>query len=84
MRTSRRLCVENEQGERESVFNRYDFLEQDEAGNWYYEDGFLFSVDENGTAQRNRQFILEDRGRTSGLGHTATRRIRVLCCGIGG
>lgn len=65
----RTYAAKNEQGEpEESVFNRYDFLEQDEAGNWYYEDGFLFSVDENGTAQRNRQFILEDLRTDFGLG----------------
>ena len=65
----RAYASRNEQGEpEESVFNRYDFLEQDEAGNWYYEDGFLFSVDENGTAQRNRQFILEDLRTDFGLG----------------
>ncbi|MBC5648264.1 hypothetical protein [Christensenella tenuis] len=65
----RAYASKNEEGEpEERVFNRYDFLEQDEAGNWYYEDGFLFSVDENGTAQRNRQFILEDLRTDFGLG----------------
>lgn len=61
--------TKGEDGEpEESIFSRYDFLRQDEAGNWYYEDGFLFSVDENGTAQRNRQFILEDLRTDFGLG----------------
>lgn len=44
----------------EKVFNRYDFLEQDEYGNWYYNDEFLFSVDEAGAMQTDKQFLLED------------------------
>jgi hypothetical protein len=44
----------------EKVFNRYDFLEQDEYGNWYYNDEFLFSVDEAGATYSDRNFILED------------------------
>lgn len=44
----------------EKVFNRYDFLEQDEYGKWFYNDEFLFSVDENGAMQRDKNFMLED------------------------
>ena len=44
----------------EKIFNRYDFLEQDEFGNWYYNDEFLFSVDEAGAMQTDKQFLLED------------------------
>jgi hypothetical protein len=44
----------------EKVFNRYDFLEKDEYGNWYYNDEFLFSVDEAGATYSDRNFILED------------------------
>jgi hypothetical protein len=44
----------------ESVFNRYDFLEKDEYGNWYYDDEYLFSVDEAGANYNDRYFILED------------------------
>ena len=33
-------------GRRQNVaFNRYDFLERDEAGNYYYNDSYLFSAD---------------------------------------
>jgi hypothetical protein len=44
----------------EKVFNRYDFLEQDEWGNWYYNDDFIFSVDQAGAMQNDKQFLLED------------------------
>lgn len=44
----------------EKVFNRYDFLEQDGFGNWYYNDEFVFSVDEAGAMQTDKQFLLED------------------------
>ena len=30
-----------------SEFNRYDFIEQDKNGNYYYDDSYLFSVDIN-------------------------------------
>ncbi len=36
------------------IFSRYDFLEYDEFGNLYYEDGFLFSIDESGINSNNR------------------------------
>lgn len=44
----------------EKVFNRYDFLEQDAYGNWYYNDEFTFSVDEAGAMQDDKTFLLED------------------------
>lgn len=42
------------------IFNKYDFLEQDESGNWYYCDDYTFSVDESGVDSNNKQFMLED------------------------
>jgi len=42
----------------EYVFNRYDFLERDEAGNWRWDDGYLFDVDKTGTGVEN-MFELE-------------------------
>jgi hypothetical protein len=44
----------------EKVFSRYDFLEQDEWGNWYYNDEFIFSVDEAGAMQTDKRYLLED------------------------
>lgn len=43
----------------EIVFDRYDFLDQDEFGNWYYDDQFIFSVDASGGANENRQYVLD-------------------------
>lgn len=56
----REYAYANDEGEDEIVvFNRYDFLEQDPYGNWYYNDEFTFSVDAQGNAQESRQFVLE-------------------------
>ena len=41
-------------------FNRYDFIEYDErGGTYYYDDGYLFSVDLNGGAEYQREAIWE-------------------------
>lgn len=59
----------NEQGEQvQQVFSRYDFMEQDDAGNWYYDDQYLFSVDESGIDSNNKQWVLEDLRTDLGLG----------------
>ena len=42
-----------------TTFNRYDFVRVDEAGNYYYEDEYLFSVDESVDPDQNRQFLWE-------------------------
>lgn len=52
----------------ERTFNRFDFLEQDEYGNWFYNDAFLFSVDEAGAMKNDKQFLLEDVRTDFGLG----------------
>jgi len=38
-------------------FHRYDFLERDAEGNWYYEDRYLFSADSSGAADLSRERI---------------------------
>jgi hypothetical protein len=39
-------------------FNRYDFIELDlESGKYYYDDGYLFSVDLNGGAEYQREAL---------------------------
>ena len=35
-------------------FNRYDFLQRDELGNWGWNDDFLFGVDASSTLANNR------------------------------
>ena len=51
----------DENGEQiQRIFNRYDFLEQDEYGNWYYDDQYLFDVDNTSIDPHDKQFMLED------------------------
>lgn len=45
--------------EEDIVFNRYEFLEQDEYGNWYYNDQFIIGTDAAGSSAENRQYNLE-------------------------
>lgn len=41
-------------------FNRYDFLEQDADGQWYWNDQFLFSVDSNEALENNRAVMWQE------------------------
>lgn len=43
-----------------SEFNRWDFLEQDEAGEWYWNDQFLFSTDTSAPLANNREKMWEE------------------------
>ena len=42
------------------VFNRYDFIERDEAGLYYYNDGFLFSCDASVDENRQRSLLWQE------------------------
>ena len=42
------------------TFNRYDFLEQDEAGEWYWNDQFLFSCDTSAPLASNREAMWQE------------------------
>ena len=42
------------------VFNRYDFLRQDAAGEWYYVDDFTFSVDSAAPLASNREAMWQE------------------------
>ena len=43
-----------------SQFNRYDFIEFDEeTGEYYYDDGYLFSIDQNGAVEQQRELLWE-------------------------
>ena len=51
----------NNRGEAEyRTFNRYDFLEQDEAGNWYWNDRFIFSCDTSAPLASNREAMWQE------------------------
>ncbi len=49
-------------------FDRKDFLRRHADGSLYYEDDFVFGVDESGTIASNRKFMLEDVRTDFGLG----------------
>lgn len=40
-------------------FNKYDFLVQDEAGEWFYNTDFLFEADENGAMMNDKMWLLD-------------------------
>lgn len=57
----RPVSYKNAQGNTEyAEFNRYDFLEQDEDGNYYWNDKFLFSVDTSAPLERNREAMWQE------------------------
>lgn len=41
-------------------FNKYDFLEQDAAGEWYWNDSFLFSCDATAPLASNREAMWQE------------------------
>ncbi len=43
-----------------SVFQKYDFLAQDDAGQWYWKDDFLFSVDTAAAMASNREAMWQE------------------------
>lgn len=49
------------QGERKyDVFDRYDFLLQDESGEWYWNDRFIFSCDTSASLAANREAMWQE------------------------
>lgn len=50
------LSYQKEDGTYEfSHFNRYDYLKQDDAGEWYWNDEFIFETDVTSTIMTNRE-----------------------------
>lgn len=57
----RPVSFQNYKGETEyEEFNRYDFLEQDEDGQWYWNDQFLFSCDTSAPLASNREAMWQE------------------------
>ena len=57
----RQVALHNENGDvMFEEFNRYDFLEQDDAGNWYWNDQFLFSCDTSAPLASNREAMWQE------------------------
>lgn len=57
----RTVSYKNFEGETEyQEFNRYDFLEVDEAGNYWWNDQFLFSCDTTAPLASNREALWQE------------------------
>jgi len=57
----RPVFYKNSRGDVEyAEFNRYDFLEKDADGNYYWNDRFLFSVDTSAPLERNREAMWQE------------------------
>lgn len=57
----RPVSYKNFKGETEyEEFNRYDFLERDEDGQWYWNDQFLFSCDTSAPLASNREAMWQE------------------------
>lgn len=54
------VARDNQGHSRYETFDRYEFLEQDEAGEWYWNDRFLFSVDEAATLAQDREALWQE------------------------
>lgn len=49
------------QGRRQNViFNRYDFIERDEAGEYYYNDEYLFAADASIDIEKSRELLWQE------------------------
>ncbi|MBR2388121.1 MAG: hypothetical protein IKB02_09925 [Clostridia bacterium] len=42
------------------MFNRYDFIERDSAGEWYYNDQYLFSTDATIDLEKSRETLWQE------------------------
>lgn len=57
----RPIVTNDSHGDRQyEKFNRYDFLEQDETGAWYWNDEFLFSCDTAAPLASNREAMWQE------------------------
>ena len=63
------------------TFNRYDFLAQDEAGEWYYNDQFLFRTDATVDIDRAREALWQENRQnfqSGSYGDPAASRTRLI------
>ena len=57
----REVVSYNDKGEKEyKRFNRWDFLKQDDAGQWYWNDRFLFSCDSSAPLAGDREKLWQE------------------------
>ncbi len=50
------------------TFNRYDFIERDEAGEYYYNDEYLFSCDASVDVDKQKEFLWQENARNFQMG----------------
>ena len=57
----RPAAYQDSQGKTQNcMFNRYDFLERDDAGEWYYNDEYLFSTDASIDIEKSRETLWQE------------------------
>ena len=57
----RPVTYKDAQGRRQNIyFNRYDFIERDEAGEYYYKDEYLFSTDATIDVEKSRELLWQE------------------------
>ncbi|MGN1120724.1 MAG: hypothetical protein ACI4RV_00070 [Eubacteriales bacterium] len=54
------VCKDMTGNVRYEEFNRYDFLEKDETGKWYWNDEFLFSCDKSAPLARDNEAMWQE------------------------
>lgn len=58
---TRPVVAQDERGDTQyERFNRYDFLERDDAGEYYWNDNFLFSTDASAALANNREAMWQE------------------------
>ena len=56
----RPISYKDANGNRQNIeFNRYAFISRDEAGEWYYDDAFIFEADASVDIEKNKEFLWE-------------------------
>ena len=56
----RPVSYKDANGNRQNIeFNRFAFVERDEAGEWYYNDSYIFEADASLDVEKNREYLWE-------------------------
>jgi hypothetical protein len=56
----RPVSYKDANGNRQNIeFNRFAFIERDEAGEWYYNDSYIFEADASVDIEKNREYMWE-------------------------
>lgn len=56
----RPVSYKDANGNRQNIeFNRFAFIERDEAGEWYYNDSYIFEADASLDVEKNREYLWE-------------------------